>query len=67
MENIAADDRPVNAYDDVDPVNEPVELGGRGILLGVVNSFVDDDDTFLCGGASCRIGMGGMVAAPICG
>ena len=48
LEKIAADDRPVNAYDDDDPVNEPVELGGRGMLLCAVTSFVDDDDKCRC-------------------
>lgn len=38
-----------------------MELGGRGILFGVVKSFVDDDDKFLCCGVSCRKGIGGMI------
>ena len=60
LKNIAADDRPVNAYDDCELVNDPVEFGGRGILLGVVKSFVDDDDKCLCCGGSCRTGNGGI-------
>jgi hypothetical protein len=65
LENIAADDRPVNAYDEDEPVNDPVELGGRGILFGVVKSFVDDDDIFLCCDVSCRTGTGGMIAVSV--
>ena len=66
LEKIAAEERPVNAYDDVVPVNDPLEFGGRGIVLGgVVISLVDDEEDKCLGCVSCRTGIGGN-GTPVC-